>query len=63
MKKTLVKAIGKLPRNIFVGLVAFSKCVYLYDFKQEIFQCFNGAKGRTKLNQIIPYKQLKNGSI
>lgn len=32
LKKTLLSTIRKLPKNIFVGIVAFSRCVYLYDF-------------------------------
>jgi hypothetical protein len=47
LKTTLLKLLESLPQNIFVGLIAFSRVVYVYDFSEESlkFHCFNGHKG------------------
>jgi hypothetical protein len=53
LKSTLIKTIEKLPQNIYVGIVAFSRCVYVYDFSDSHlkFHCFNGHKGTYKLTK------------
>jgi hypothetical protein len=55
LKSTLIKTIEKMPQNIYVGIVAFSRCIYVCDFSEMHmkFHCFNGHKGTLKLIKTI----------
>lgn len=55
LKTTLLKLVDRLPQNVFVGLIAFGRCVYVYDFSEANlkFHCFNGHKGKRNQIQII----------
>jgi hypothetical protein len=65
LKSTLLNTIPKLPRNIFVGIIAFSRCVYVYDFAENAlkFHCFNGHKGTSSLSQTTQSSTSENNSI
>ena len=47
IKEVLSEAVEKLPQNIYVGLLAFNRNVFIYDFEEEYakFACLNGQEG------------------
>lgn len=47
VKEVLLAAVEKLPQNIFVGLLAFNRNVFLFDFEEEYakFTCLSGQEG------------------
>jgi hypothetical protein len=47
IKEVLLAAVETLPQNIYVGLLAFNRNVFLFDFEEEYakFACLSGLEG------------------
>jgi hypothetical protein len=62
IKEVLLEAVEKLPQNIFVGLLAFNRNVFLYDFEEEYakFACLNGQEGTPFPTQTTPSMASQN---
>jgi hypothetical protein len=54
IKEVLLATIEKLPSNIYVGLLAFNRNVFIFDFEEEYakFACLSGLEGNQSLMQI-----------
>jgi len=55
IKEVLAEAVEKLPQNIFVGLMAFNRNVFLFDFEEEHakFTCLSGNEGKASIMQTM----------
>jgi hypothetical protein len=62
IKEVLTEAVEKLPQNIYVGLLAFNRNVFIYDFEENYakFASLNGQDGNSLLIQTMPSMALAN---